>query len=94
MNRRWRRQTNPQAHRSIDQPAGSGQPVFTSGPAPNTRAEKLVDHERRIYLPLVLSALLPIVVAASRSATDSCVSIAVNVVTWLVFVYDLFVHMR
>jgi voltage-gated potassium channel len=55
---------------------------------------KLAEHERRIYLPLVLSALLPIVVAASRAATDSRVSIVVNVVAWLVFVYDLFAHMR
>ena len=57
-------------------------------------ARKLADHERRIYLPLVLSAILPIVVAASRAATDSRVSIVVNVITWLVFVYDLIVHMR
>jgi voltage-gated potassium channel len=57
-------------------------------------ARRLADHERRIYLPLVLSAILPIVVAASRAATDSRVSIAVSVVSWLVFVYDLFVHIR
>ena len=30
--------------------------------------ERLVEHNRRIYIPLLLSALLPIVVAASRSA--------------------------
>jgi voltage-gated potassium channel len=56
--------------------------------------ERLVAHNRRIYLPLLLSAILPIVVAASRSATDSRVSIVVNIVAWLVFVYDLFVHIR
>ena len=56
--------------------------------------ERLVTHNRRIYIPLLLSALLPIVVAASRSAADSWVSIAVNIVAWLVFVYDLFVHIR
>ena len=56
--------------------------------------EQLVAHNRRIYLPLLLSAILPIVVAASRSATDSSVSIVVNIVAWLVFVYDLFVHIR
>ena len=55
---------------------------------------KLAEHEQRFYLPLVLSAILPIVVAASRAATDSRVSIVVNVITWLVFVYDLIVHMR
>jgi len=55
---------------------------------------RLAEHDSRIYLPLVLSAILPIVVAASRAATDSRVSIVVNVVAWLVFVYDLVVHMR
>ncbi|HEY8093830.1 MAG TPA: hypothetical protein VID93_08595, partial [Acidimicrobiales bacterium] len=56
--------------------------------------QKLSDHEARFSLPLVLSAILPIVVAFSRSAEDSGVSIAVNVVAWLVFVYDLYVHVR
>jgi voltage-gated potassium channel len=42
----------------------------------------------------VLSAILPIVVAASRATTDSRVSIVVNVVSWFVFIYDLLVHMR
>jgi voltage-gated potassium channel len=56
--------------------------------------ERLQEHERRIYIPLLLSALLPIVVAASRAATDSRVSVVVNVIAWLVFVYDLFVHVR
>jgi voltage-gated potassium channel len=54
----------------------------------------LSDFERRIHLPLVLSAILPIVTAASRAGTDSGISIAVNVVTWLVFVLDLVVHIR
>src|SRR6476646_10739933 len=40
---------------------------------------KLAEHQQRIYVPLLLSALLPIVVAASNSATDSRVSIVVNV---------------
>ena len=57
-------------------------------------ARKLADHERRIYLPLVLSAVLPIVVAASRAPPIRACSIVVNVITWLVFVYDLIVHMR
>lgn len=45
-------------------------------------------------MPLVLSALLPIVVAFSRATTDSGISIAVSVVAWIVFVIDLAVHMR
>jgi voltage-gated potassium channel len=55
---------------------------------------KLANFERRIYLPLVLSAILPIVTAASRSADDSWVSVVVNVVAWLVFVADLAVHVH
>jgi voltage-gated potassium channel len=55
---------------------------------------RLSEFERRIYLPLLLSAILPIVTAASRSAEDSWVSIAVNVVSWLVFVLDLAVHVH
>ena len=42
----------------------------------------------------MLSAILPIVVAVSRAAEDSTVSIVVNVVAWLVFVFDLAVHMK
>jgi voltage-gated potassium channel len=55
---------------------------------------KLADFERRIYLPLVLSAILPIVSAASQSGEDSWVSVVVNIVTWLVFVVDLAVHVH
>jgi voltage-gated potassium channel len=55
---------------------------------------KLSDFEQRIYVPLVLSAILPILTAASRSGTDSWVSIVVNVAAWLVFVLDLVVHVR
>ncbi len=56
--------------------------------------QKLSDFERRIYLPLVLSALLPIVTAASNAADDSWVSIIVNVVAWFVFIIDLVVHVH
>ena len=55
---------------------------------------KLSEFERRIYFPLLLSAILPIVTAASNSADDSWVSIVVNVVAWLVFVVDLAIHVR
>jgi len=55
---------------------------------------KLAAFERAFYLPLLLSAILPIVTASSGSATDSWVSITVNVVAWLVFVVDLAVHIH
>jgi voltage-gated potassium channel len=54
----------------------------------------LARFEQRTRLLLVLSAILPIIVAFSRATTDSGISIAVSVVSWLVFVVDLFVHMR
>jgi voltage-gated potassium channel len=55
---------------------------------------RLAAYERRAYLPLVLSAILPIVLAFSRASTDSWVFIVVNVAAWLVFVIDLGVHMH
>ena len=55
---------------------------------------RLARFEQRTRLLLVLSAILPIVVAFSRATTDSGISIAVSVVSWLVFVVDLLVHMR
>ncbi len=56
--------------------------------------EKLARFEERTQLLLVLSAIVPIVVAFSRATTDSGISIAVNVVAWGVFIVDLLVHMR
>ncbi len=55
---------------------------------------KLERFEERTRLLLVLSAILPIVVAFSRATTDSWVSIVVNVVAWVVFIVDLAMHMR
>ena len=57
-------------------------------------AQRLARFEGHMALPLTLSAVLPIVVAASRAALDSRVSIVVSVVSWVVFVFDLVVHMR
>ncbi len=56
--------------------------------------QKLADFEERTRVPLVLSAILPIVVAFSQATTDSGISIAVSIVAWIVFVVDLVVHMR
>ena len=56
--------------------------------------QRLSDFDQRIYLPLVFSAIVPIVLAAGNAADDSGVSIAVNVVSWLVFIVDLVVHVR
>jgi voltage-gated potassium channel len=57
-------------------------------------AARLAAYERRAYLPLVLSAILPIIVAASRLSTDSWVFIVINIASWIMFIVDLAVHMR
>jgi voltage-gated potassium channel len=58
------------------------------------RRERLAAWDRRIHLPIVLAAVLPIVLGVSRASEDSAVVITVNVVAWLVFIADLAVHMR
>jgi voltage-gated potassium channel len=58
------------------------------------RRDRLAAWDRRAHLPIVLAAVLPIVLGLSRASDDSGVTIAVNVVAWLVFVADLLVHMR
>ena len=67
---------------------------FADGARSPDAPRRLADFERAFYLPLLLSAILPIVTAASGAATDSWVSITVNVLAWLVFVVDLVVHMH
>ena len=44
--------------------------------------------------PIVLAAILPIALGLSQASDDSGITIAVNVVAWLVFVVDLVVHVR
>ena len=56
--------------------------------------QRLSDFDHQIYLPLMLSALLPIVVAVGDASDDSGISIAVNVAAWIVFIIDLVVHVR
>jgi voltage-gated potassium channel len=56
--------------------------------------QRLSDYSRRAYVPLVLSALLPIITAVGRAGSDSGLSIVVNIAAWLVFLVDLLVHMR
>jgi voltage-gated potassium channel len=51
----------------------------------------LATYERRIRVPIVLSAILPLLVAPEPGHP---VSIAIGIATWLVFVVDLVVHVR
>ena len=63
----------------------SGQPRSDQDAAFLTRFEK------RIRLPLIVSAILPLVVVPE---TGGWVSITVNVICWLVFLVDYVVHVR
>jgi voltage-gated potassium channel len=53
---------------------------------------QLADFERRMSLPIFVSALLPIIF--SLAGKKSIVSGIILIVTWFVFVADLVVHMR
>ena len=59
-----------------------------------TDLKKLERWERDTRTLLVMSAILPIVVALSRATTESWISITVNLAAWGVFIADLVVHMR
>jgi hypothetical protein len=73
--------------------------AFVPGRHPEWQAaaghrERLAAWDRRMHLPIVLAAILPIVLGLSQASEDSGIAIAVNVVAWIVFVADLGVHMR
>src|SRR5262245_50769906 len=53
---------------------------------------RLESWERKAQLPIVASALLPIVF--SLAGTDSVLADTVMIVAWLVFIADLVVHVR
>jgi voltage-gated potassium channel len=53
---------------------------------------RLEGWERKAQLPILASALLPIVF--SLAGTDSVLAVAVMIVSWLVFIADLVVHAR
>ena len=62
---------------------------------PSARNQELLDRwDRHSHLAIVLAALLPIVLGLSRASEDSGINIAVNVVSWLVFVADLVVRVK
>ena len=50
------------------------------------KQESLAAWDRHVHLAIVLAAILPIVLGLSQASEDSGVTIAVNVVAWLVFV--------
>ncbi|HLN16554.1 MAG TPA: ion transporter [Acidimicrobiales bacterium] len=54
-------------------------------------AEFLARYDRAMRLPIIVSALLPLVIAPS---TNNWLTILVGVATWLVFLVDYVVHVR
>jgi len=68
-------------------------------PGPTTLRTRSPEHERRLerwerkaQLPILASALLPIVF--SLAVTDSVLADGVMIVSWIVFIADLVVHVR
>jgi voltage-gated potassium channel len=61
-------------------------------PASESVDERLAEHERRMALPIFLAAVLPIILALAGG--DSIVSAVVEIVAWIIFIYDLVVHIR
>ncbi|HET7486605.1 MAG TPA: ion transporter [Acidimicrobiales bacterium] len=64
-------------------------PLRTRSPADEQR---LADFERRMGLPIFVSAILPIVF--SLAGKETLVSDAVMIAAWVVFIVDLVVHVR
>lgn len=71
-------------------PTGATQPA-PGQPRSDADAAALDRHDRRMQLPLVLSAVLPLVLAPEPGHP---VSVAVGICSWLVFLYDFVVHRR
>jgi voltage-gated potassium channel len=69
-----------------------GSTRVATGPRSPQDAAKLAHFENVIALPLVLSALLPLILLPG--STHSTLAIAVNVAAWLVFLVDFVVHER
>jgi voltage-gated potassium channel len=70
----------------------TSRPLVKAGsPRSSKAAASLARYDQRAPLPLVLSALLPLVVAPQ---VGNPVSVAIGVVSWAVFLIDFVVHMR
>ena len=72
-------------------PAVTTDLIGNAGPASTAR---LAAYDDRMHLPIILTAILPILLGLSQASDNWGVAIAINVVAWLVFVVDLAVHVR
>jgi len=62
------------------------------GPRSAEDAAKLARFEERMRLPILISALLPIILNLAQN--DNTIANLAMVLTWFVFVYDFVVHMK
>jgi voltage-gated potassium channel len=69
----------------------SGSPVRQGQPRTEKDAAFLERFDSAIRLPLIISAILPLIVAPQQG---QWVSLVIGVVTWLVFLVDYVVHLR
>ena len=71
---------------------GSAEAVPRRGqPRDAAAAAALAKYDRRARLPIILSAVLPLIVVPEQG---NWVAVLIGVVSWLVFVVDFFVHER
>jgi voltage-gated potassium channel len=71
--------------------APGGKPEDPAGARPAADAAKVQRFDAVMRLPLVVSAILPLIVAPSQG---NWVTIVIGIVTWLVFVVDYVFHLR
>jgi voltage-gated potassium channel len=75
---------------ALDDPATPGRPP-KGQPRSAAAAGRLETYNRHTKLPIILSALLPLIIAPQQG---NPVSVTIGIVSWLVFVYDFVTHER
>lgn len=71
--------------------AGTRRTATAGAPRSAAAGLRLDDYERRIRVPIVLSAVLPLLIVPQQGHP---VSVAIGILTWLVFLVDYVVHRR
>lgn len=80
-----------QHHDSVINPTGTGAGPRAGQPRDQRAAAGIAKYNRRVEIPLVLSALLPLVIVPQPG---SPFAVAIGILSWLVFVVDFVVHER
>lgn len=81
----------PESNPDAESPATAPVQIEPGQPRTEHDAARMVAYERRMRLPIIASALLPLLIVP---APGNIVSILVGVVSWLVFLADYIVHRR